>query len=227
MARKKPKSDIAVDDPRYVKALAHPLRIRILAMLGERAASPVQLAQKLDATLGAIAYHVRTLHQLDLIELVETRQRRGATEHVYRAVPGVKFADEAWGGLGPVGKQRMVGAALRQIGEFANGSAAAGGFDREDAQLQQRTLTLDEKGFAQLAAATKKWLAEADRIQEAAGKRLAKAAEPEPVQTGVVVMAFEGVSLSDQAPEPQGSRVRRRPGGRTTNNAKPSTRARA
>src|SRR5215216_68792 len=77
----KPITDI--DDPRYVKALAHPLRIRILAMLADRSASPVQLSSQLDATLGTVAYHVRTLHSLGLVELVDTRQRRGATEHYY------------------------------------------------------------------------------------------------------------------------------------------------
>ena len=40
-----------IDDPRYVKALSHPLRVRILAMLGERTASPSQLSQWLGATL--------------------------------------------------------------------------------------------------------------------------------------------------------------------------------
>src|SRR4051812_15076615 len=72
----KPITDI--DDPRYVKALAHPLRIRILALLADRSASPVQLSSQLDATLGTVAYHVRTLHSLGLVELVDTRQRRGA-----------------------------------------------------------------------------------------------------------------------------------------------------
>jgi DNA-binding transcriptional ArsR family regulator len=33
-----------IDDPRYVKAMSHPLRVRILAMLDERKASPNQLA---------------------------------------------------------------------------------------------------------------------------------------------------------------------------------------
>jgi DNA-binding transcriptional ArsR family regulator len=63
----------------FFKALAHPLRIRILAMLADHSASPVQLSSKLDATLGTVAYHVRTLHSLGLVELVDTRQRRGAT----------------------------------------------------------------------------------------------------------------------------------------------------
>lgn len=53
-----------IEDPRYVKALAHPLRIRLLALLGDREASPVQLAEHVDATLGTVAYHVRTLERL-------------------------------------------------------------------------------------------------------------------------------------------------------------------
>src|SRR5215212_7372531 len=65
-----------IDDPRYVKAMSHPLRVRILALLDERAASPVELAGWLGATLGTVAYHVRTLERIGLIELVhETRVR--------------------------------------------------------------------------------------------------------------------------------------------------------
>ena len=83
MAQKPQGSPITdVEDPRYVKALAHPLRVRILSMLEERDASPVALAEHLDATLGTVAYHVRTLERLGLIEMVATHQRRGATEHV-------------------------------------------------------------------------------------------------------------------------------------------------
>src|SRR5204862_7829579 len=64
----------SINDPRYVKAISHPLRVRILAMLQERTASPSQLSEWLGATLGTTAYHVRALHKLGLIELAdETR----------------------------------------------------------------------------------------------------------------------------------------------------------
>ena len=149
----KPITDI--DDPRYVKALAHPLRIRILAMLADRSASPVQLSGKLDATLGTVAYHVRTLHSLGLVELVDTRQRRGATEHYYRAREHPRFPDDAWSGLAPVAKQRMLSAMLQQIGEYVTGSAAAGGFDRAEAHMTRNSLRLDERGWQQLATATR------------------------------------------------------------------------
>src|SRR5215212_9980106 len=86
-----------IDDPRYVKAMSHPLRVRILARLGERTASPNELAEWLDAPLGTVAYHVRTLRRLGLIELRrETRARvgrrrgirpRGRAHHAHAAAP--------------------------------------------------------------------------------------------------------------------------------------------
>ena len=75
----------AIDDPRYVKAMSHPVRVRIMAMLQERKASPNELSQWLGTTLGATAYHVRTLHKLGLIELVDETRVRGAVEHHYKA----------------------------------------------------------------------------------------------------------------------------------------------
>jgi DNA-binding transcriptional ArsR family regulator len=193
----KPITDI--DDPRYVKALAHPLRIRILAMLADRVASPVQLAAHLDATLGTVAYHVRTLHSLGLVELVDTRQRRGATEHYYRAREHPRFPDDAWSGLAPVAKQRMLSAILQQVGQYVTSSAAAGGFDHADAHMTRTSLRLDDRGFKQLAAASRKWLREAERIEEAAVARLDGAAGDDgdgdgAVEGGLVVMVFEGRS---------------------------------
>src|ERR1700761_9561038 len=67
------------------KAFAHPLRGQILIILNERVASPNLLAQELDQSLNLVAYHVRVLEKYDCIELVDTKQRRGATEHFYRA----------------------------------------------------------------------------------------------------------------------------------------------
>lgn len=169
-------------------------------MLGEREASPVQLAQKLDATLGTVAYHVRTLHDLGLIELTATRQRRGATEHVYQALETPRFSDDAWEGLAPVAKQRLLTAMLRQIGEYVNGSAAVGGFDRSDANVSRLALRLDERGWKQMARATRKWLAEVDRIQGRADERNPQGGARDDVfEVGLVLLLFEGVALSDQA----------------------------
>ena len=76
----------------FARTCSHPLRRRILRALTEQAASPVKLAGALEAPLGNVSYHVRTLVAVGLIELLEERPVRGAIEHVYRARPGVLAA---------------------------------------------------------------------------------------------------------------------------------------
>jgi DNA-binding transcriptional ArsR family regulator len=80
-------------DQRVVKALAHPLRVRLLARLRERIASPSELAVEVDEPIGNVSYHVRALADLGMIELVRTAPRRGALEHYYRVreEPGGAF----------------------------------------------------------------------------------------------------------------------------------------
>jgi DNA-binding transcriptional ArsR family regulator len=75
----------ASGDQRLLKALAHPLRAKALPLFAEGMLSPVQAAKQLDVDVSHLAYHIRVLRKLGLIELVETRQRRGALEHFYRA----------------------------------------------------------------------------------------------------------------------------------------------
>jgi DNA-binding transcriptional ArsR family regulator len=179
-----------IEDPRYVKALSHPLRVRIMSMLEERDASPVQLADHLDATLGTVAYHVRTLERLGLIKMVATHQRRGATEHVYAAREHPRFSSTAWATTNPMTKHVMIASALSQIGQYSAQSAAAGGFDRADANFERQSLSLDEQGWSELAEATRRWQEEAGRIEAAAASRLKKARE-KGLDAGLVVLLFE------------------------------------
>lgn len=164
-------------------------------MLDEQEASPVVLADKLKEPLGTVSYHVRTLYDLGLLELVRTRPRRGATEHFYRTRGHPAFSDEAWDQLGAVPKQRMISAALQQIYEYASRSAAAGGFDRPDAHFSRAPLKLDHQGWTELASATKKWLEQALRIEEAAARRLQ--ADPHSrIDVGLVTLLFEALPFS-------------------------------
>src|SRR4051794_11601365 len=203
----------SIDDPRYVKAMSHPLRVRILAILQERRASPNELAGVLEATLGTVAYHVRTLHQLGLIELVDETPVRGAVEHHYRAKVRPSVTKEAWASASPVAKQAAIGSSLQMIDEYARASAAAGGFDRADAALARLGLRLDEKGWEQMVKLVDRFLADAEKIEAAAGERLGKHGEG--IEVGAVLMLFEAVRLSaDIASSPARTRQRRRPSAR-------------
>lgn len=67
-----------------VEACGHPLRLRIL--LDVHAAgqtSPNQVAQRLNAPLNLVAYHVRIMRTGRLLELRRRGQVRGAIEHFY------------------------------------------------------------------------------------------------------------------------------------------------
>src|SRR3954451_748474 len=83
-------------EARIAKALAHPLRARILQRLGERVASPGELAVELDAPLGVVSYHVRMLRDYECIELVRTEPVRGALQHFYTATARPNFDDAQW-----------------------------------------------------------------------------------------------------------------------------------
>ena len=71
------------------RAMAHPMRARILATLDDgRELSPVELSRELGASLGVVSYHVRVLADAGLVELARTTARRGAIQHHYRLADG-------------------------------------------------------------------------------------------------------------------------------------------
>jgi DNA-binding transcriptional ArsR family regulator len=191
----------SINDPRYVKAMSHPVRVRAMAMLTERQASPNELAAWLGTTLGGTAYHVRELHRLGLIELVDEVRRRGAVEHYYRATALPSVTAESWSTASPVAKQATIGARLKMVENHTNASAAAGGFDRGDAVLERTTVTLDEKGWTALVAEAAKFVERVDRIESDAAKRLAKTAGNDAIDAGIVLLGFEAAALADQIPK--------------------------
>jgi DNA-binding transcriptional ArsR family regulator len=205
-----------IDDPRYVKAFNHPLRVRILAMLQERTASPVELADWLGSRLGTVAYHVRTLHQLGLIELVDETRVRGAVAHHYRAKERPRVSDEAWGQASPMAKQAAVGASLQTIDEYARASAAAGGFDRADAHLTRQRMELDEQGWRELSEAATELIGRVQQIEDGARKRIDGDPHAEGVTAAaIVVMLFEALRLTDQPPPLDGAKRSARTPGQT------------
>ena len=188
-----------IDDPRYVKAMSHPLRVRILALLDERTASPVELAGWLGATLGTVAYHVRTLERIGLVELVHETRVRGAVEHHYRSCARPTVTDEAWAAAPAMAKQAAVSASLDTIGAYARAASAAGGFDSANAHLTRTGLTLDARGWNDLSRACLRLLAQVDRIEEAAKERMAlNPHSGETHDVALVMMLFEAARLALQ-----------------------------
>lgn len=192
-----------IDDPRLVKALAHPLRISIMRILSDRKASPNEIATELDAPLGNVSYHVRYLERAGVLRLVGTRPRRGAVEHYYRAVGKLQITDRAWAEVPAIVKDAMVAASFAQAVQYARTAAAAGGFERSNAHLSRRPMVLDTKGFSELADEVKSLLDRAATIASESARRLAEANHSKTeVQTGLVLMLFEAAPAGAEVPAP-------------------------
>ena len=75
---------LEIERPEQLKALGHPLRLKVLQVLGEsdRALTNRELAARLSVDPGHLHFHVRMLHRAGLIELAAAAGR----EKPYRPV---------------------------------------------------------------------------------------------------------------------------------------------
>jgi DNA-binding transcriptional ArsR family regulator len=137
-------------EARIAKALAHPLRARILQRLGERVASPGDLAVELDAPLGVVSYHVRMLRDYECVELVRTEPRRGALQHFYRATARPNLDEQQWRTLPSGLRRELSGATLQALVDDLAAAADAGTLDDPDIVLTRTPLELDEKARRKL-----------------------------------------------------------------------------
>jgi DNA-binding transcriptional ArsR family regulator len=184
------KQQAGLVDPRLAKALSHPMRSRILAILNEQVASPNEIAQMIDERLPNVSYHVRALHDLGCIELVRTAQRRGAIEHYYRALKRPFFSDRDWKRLPASARQAVTDLALQMTWEDVSASIQAGKFEeRADRHLTRTPLVLDEQGWGEVNKLLLKAQGEAEEIAAKSAKRLAKSDEEE-IGTRLVLMHF-------------------------------------
>lgn len=197
-----------ITDPSLAKALAHPLRTRILASLESRTASPSEIAQELDAPLGVVSYHVRRLHALRFLKLVRRVPRRGALEHYYTTVGGPRITDAAWAATPTIVKQAMIKATLGAIGANVAAAAEAGGFERGDVHLSRNPLTLDAEGWKETARELERLTARIEKIEADSHKRLAQNDERDKQEATVVLMLFNSPARARQGepdtPAPRG-----------------------
>jgi len=189
---KKKKKESGVDQ-RLVKALAHPLRVEILAILNERMAGPNELSKELEEGLSKVSYHVKVLKDFECIEMVKTEPRRGAVEHYYRATARAFLSDSDWKKLPDSIKPGMSAAVVRMVIDEVFEALSAGTFDvREDRHLSFTPGVVDEQGWTETVDLVNETLERVIEIHAASAKRLAKSGE-EGFPATAVLMNFQGV----------------------------------
>lgn len=169
-----PRQRTARIDRALVKVFAHPAKVRALTLLTERAASPKEIAEQLDLPIGQVSYHVRSLEELGMIELVGTRQVRGAVEHFYKSIRRPSLNDAEWAELS-LEEREAVSVWIKQQ-EMIDAAQAfdAGTFDRRtDRHLSRVPLVLDEEGWGELTELMADGLEAILEIQARSAERLA------------------------------------------------------
>jgi DNA-binding transcriptional ArsR family regulator len=184
------------NDSILLKALAHPVRAQALTVLNQRVASPSELAAEQGQAVGYVAYHVRVLNELGLIDLVSTRQVRGATEHFYRGAVKPYLSDDFWGRLPADARNGISVAGLGVLTKAIREAFEAGTFDaRTDRHLSNVTLDLDESGWREANALLNSCLEGLMRIGEESARRNGQPT----VRATFGLMGFESPSGSDGA----------------------------
>ena len=142
----------ALIDQRLLKALAHPTRQFILHVLSEGPSSPVRIQRRMDnVSLNLVSHHIKVLRELGCVELVDTVQRRGATEHIYRATSRVMFDSDEWSQLDAKDRVPLTADILRMVSEDTTRSMVEGKMDeRTDNHISRSPIELDEEGWSEV-----------------------------------------------------------------------------
>jgi DNA-binding transcriptional ArsR family regulator len=176
-------------DQNLVKALAHPMRVRILEALQGRMASPVELAREFRESLGVTAYHFNQPLKVGCIEEIDTERRRGAIEHYYAARPRSFIGHQDWRRAPFSVRAGVTSEALRTFVQKVGKAIDADTIDRrEETALNWMPITVDEQGWRETAEILDRALQALMKVAAASRERLG--GEPGiPVVTGMA--AFE------------------------------------
>lgn len=156
-----------------VYALNHPLRVEILEILNQQESSPSQLAGILDESLPKAAYHAKILHKCGCIELTRTKQKRGAVEHFYRALPESFIGHQLWRSVPRSLKGSVIMASLKSFTGELIAALKAGASDQGDTTLSAVTLSLDAAGRQEAATVMRDALSALEVLDKQSRKRAA------------------------------------------------------
>lgn len=176
---------------RLIKALAHPLRVKLLAYLNDREWSPNELSEELNEGLSQVSYHIKVLKDLEMIEMTKAEPRRGAVEHYYRAIERA-YIPRWMARLLPRSGNEIIGSdILRAIEVDLIASVKSGKFyEREDTHASYTPVTLDGIGCEEADEVAIKAIKEILEIHAKSANRRAKGegeGEYIPVSAGFLI----------------------------------------
>ena len=178
-------------DRRLIRAMSHPVRQHILAVLNERIASAREIGEELGADVSSFYHHIEELVKLECIELVETRRRRGAKERFFQAKKTLFFDDAALQELPASIRADLATSSLQHLFDDVLGALRSGALDaHDDRHVSWTPGAFDAQGWSEATDLMNQTLDRLGAIQSAAAGRLARAGERGMPAT-MSILAFE------------------------------------
>jgi DNA-binding transcriptional ArsR family regulator len=163
-------------DQDLVRALAHPMRVRILEALQGRTASPTELAREFLESLGVVSYHANALLEVECIEQVRTQPKRGTIEHFYTARPRSFIGHQDWRRTPVSARGGVTDEALRTFIAKVGAAVDADTIDsREDTTLNWMPMVVDDRGWRETAEILDRSLRELMTVATDSRERLGEA----------------------------------------------------
>lgn len=185
-------------DRRLIKALGHPVREHILAVLNERVASAREIGEELGAEVSSFYHHIELLEELDCIERVASRRRRGAVEHFFRAKRTVLLDDSEWQRLPASLRADLAGSFIQQMFDDAAVALEGGTLSPDaDEHVSWTPAHFDPRGWKETTCLLTETLGRLIAIQKESALRLANC-EADAITASVSILAFE--TRDEQAP---------------------------
>lgn len=117
-----------------LKAVAHPLRLRLMSLLRRRGPSTAsRLGREVGESSGSTSYHLRQLARYGLVELDPEQPNR--RDKVWRAVHDAIDIDVGQLGDDPAGRAALARLVQLQVERFARHAAAASHLPPDDMQV--------------------------------------------------------------------------------------------
>jgi DNA-binding transcriptional ArsR family regulator len=161
-----------------LRAMAHPLRLRLLSLLTGTAMSAAEVARELDLTHANASYHLRQLYAAGLLTVAEEESIRGGRAKRYRHDPA---ASQVTGSADPSGRRAIWSVVADELLRRASAQAVRPGLRQH---MTDAELWVDPEVWADVVADI---LAASVKLHEAARPPRT----PGTVQTSATIALFE------------------------------------
>ncbi|HET7417284.1 MAG TPA: hypothetical protein VFJ61_06645 [Solirubrobacterales bacterium] len=157
-----------------------------------RKLSPSGFCEEVGCSLGVASYHFRQLQKAGCIEIAETLQRRGATEHMYLPVKRAMAWTREWEMLGSAVRQNLAATALSGAVEVIGEAVDQGTFESlPDSVLAWDVMHVDMEGWQKAHDILERALTELIAVGDECRERVADLPEGKVFLLSYLMSSFE------------------------------------